>query len=748
MNKNYLTNAIEEYLKKYRSGKLSSTDLEKGVAFLLDSDKSEKYITEEVRNYYNGLIEEIKAAEAAKLAKLEAKKQAKEEKALAKASKIKKYQGLKNHKNVGFALGAMAAVVTLTSWSCGSTKSEELEVSQVQNENSIDSSTTKVVIDPVEKEVVQEKILSSSLSFDPNDNKELVERMTNFVVDSLNSGIAIKDFMTEEEIETAKKADASSVITLEQLMDYYFVLNVEDIEPEDYARLGYKAKTTDTILENYKNVANEYSMDLLTVNYDTLIDYNEIVAHKDSAKAINDFNSLVAKLNTSSNKQEVIKETREYVNTNYITNEANIYSMSANEQVYRSMFSFDILSNGIGITKDVGIILMEDGTYTCGKTTEKEIKNKSERAQEETNIRNIIEEKIEESRKYYSQDLTNVSEYELKTGVALENEIKEKVLEKNATYVSNPVYKVEEVVSNNKSTTKSSNNTNNNQTTVTQADPSNVIGDNGKPIDNSEFEKYNIDSTDPNAKTNYEQSVRIATEQEFAASSEHVIKSNDGEAVVAGNDVNVEDYNRGYADGYFDGNNKKSANASGSSSYIAGYNLGYVAGAKDREEIDKQYQNKTETHYEPVYNAPEETISETVTEQGYIGEVPNYGNKDVTVDYNYGNNSTSNNESSNDVVIKEEFVPVENGKEEIIDESVTEENYTSNEPSVTSETVEVKLEENNAPRTVEVKQLKKESTLEDDVNSIQLRYLNALKSLIKESSKIVEDTEEVLNRVR
>lgn len=755
MNKNFMTNAIEMFFKKYQSGEISSTRLEESVASILSDEKAAKFITEEKRKQYLERINKIRV-----------KEQAKKEKELAKISNVKTYSGLK--KGTALVLCSTIIGVTAVSFGCGNTEEKQIEVEEqktVVEEPVVDAEVESIVTKEDVENKVEEKVISSSLAFDPNDNKELVERMTNFVVDSLNSGIAIKDFMTEEEIETAKKADATSVITLEQLMDYYFVLNIEDIDPEDYARLGYKTKTTDIIIENYQNVANEYAMDLLTIDYSNLIDYSEIVAHKDSAKSINDFNNLMAKLNVSTEKQSVIEETREYVNTNFITNEANIYSMPSNELVYRSMFSFDIATNGLGITKDMGIILMEDGTYTCEKATQKGVKNESERAEEATNIRNIVEDKLEESRKYYSQNVANISEYELKTGVELENEIREKALEKNAVYVANPTYKAEEVVveKTTKSKTNSTTNTqaNQQQTTVVPANPSNVMGDNGKPIDNSEFEKYNINPADPNAKANYEQSVEIATQQQFASSSEHVIKSNEGEAVVAGNDVNTVDYNNGYANGYVDGNNKQPINANGSASYNAGYNLGYVAGAKDREAIDRQYENlKPETHYEPVYNAPEEVISETVTEQGYTGDVSNYGDKNVTVDYNYGdtyieNNNNSNNSStnvevntSNDVIISTEFIPVEDGAEEIIDQSVTEETYVEETPVTTSETVEVEIKENNAQQNIEVKELKRETTLTNDTNSIQLKYLNALKALIDESSKIVEDTEEVLNRIR
>ena len=58
------------------------------------------------------------------------------------------------------------------------------------------------------------------------------------------------------------------------------------------------------------------------------------------------------------------------------------------------------------------------------------------------------------------------------------------------------------------------------------------------------------------------------------------------------------------------------------------------------------------------------------------------------------------------------------------------------------------MPENNAQQNIEVKELKRETTLTNDTNSIQTKYLNALKAIIVESSKIVEDTEEVLNKMR
>jgi len=727
MKKNHVTSAIEKYFKKYQSRKISSTELERGVAFLLESEKNEKYVTEEQRNEYRERINDIKVKEIEKESKY---------------SNLRVYPAFR--KRVASTILVLSLLPVTALGGCSSDKEDEnvqVEEFELKENNAVvQNNQTEQV-----KEEVKEKVLSSALSFDPNDNKELVERMTNFVVDSLNSGIAIKDFMTEEEIEAAKKADATTVITLEQLMDYYFVLNIEDIDPIDYAKLGYKAKTTDTIIENYQNVANEYSMDLLTIDYDNVIDYSEIVAHRDSAKSINDFNNLIARLNDSENEKEVISEIRDYVNMNYITNESNIPSMAINEQVYRSMFSFDILTNGKGITKDMGIILMEDGTYNCLSKATKEIKNESERAQEATNIRNIEKEKLEESRKHY-EEVTNVSDYELKTGAELENEIRENVLEQKAVYVANPsLYeeKTEEKV-----TKPTTTNTQSSTTVTVQLNPSPVIADNNLPIDNSEFEKYNINPNTATAKQDYEKAVQTATEQQFAASSEHVIKSNEGEAVVAGNDVSVEDYNLGFSTGYYDGNNKLPINnTTGSASYISGYNLGYVQGAKDREVIDKQYENlKPETHYESA-SSSSETISETVKEQGYTGEASNYGNVDVTVNNNYTEtvkeNETTVTDSENkteetqpeptpeikiteteDEIIVEEFVPVD-GEEEIVEEYIDEAEYTA-----------------SAERTLETK------VIANDTNSIKLKYLNALKELVSESSKVVEETEEVLNRVR
>ena len=101
------------------------------------------------------------------------------------------------------------------------------------------------------------KVLAENLAFDPNDNNEIVTRMSDFIADALTKGIPVKDVMTEEELKIADENE-QSLVTIEQLMDFYMVMNIEDIDPIDYARLGYNTKTAETITDNYMYCARVF----------------------------------------------------------------------------------------------------------------------------------------------------------------------------------------------------------------------------------------------------------------------------------------------------------------------------------------------------------------------------------------------------------------------------------------------------------------------------------------------------------
>ena len=502
----------------------------------------------------------------------------------------------------GIVIGA--AVAALAAWGlkdCG--KEEVVEPVAVEAEAPAPIEVEET-IEKVQPEV--KKVLSESLAFDPNENHELVDRMISFIADAVSKGIPVKDVMTEEEIALAEKND-QSLVTIAQLMDFYMVMNIEDIDPADYIRLKYNEKTAETITDNYMYCARVFMTDSLTAKEADEIDYTKIIAHKDSAEQLQKFVDYLAKYNDS---KVNATELRDYIMDQYIEKDANLYSMSANEFTYRLMFDADLISNNSVLPKDMNIILNEDGKISCDTVKDDGVKNKTEKAEEFTSIYNAVEEKLEISRDFANQDLTNIDEYELKTGIELEEEIKKGVLALNIKYNLNAKFEFAKGanVKAAKGTAKGGS-----SSYITAVSPST-----GKTVNVSTAELAKYGATN---LAEYEAAKKAEFEAKAKADPNHTIKNNEGKVVVSGSQVDTAQYNSGFQAGYSDGNNKRSSNpGSSNASYVAGYNEGYAKGLADRNALDASYTKKTETYFEDTTDKVVEQSS-TVVEQPYTAPI-------------------------------------------------------------------------------------------------------------------------------
>lgn len=524
-------------------------------------------------------------------------------------------------------------------------------ISCTGNEKNVEEVTTEVETEvEVEPTIVVEetvtKVLAENLAFDPNENNEIVTRMSDFIADALTKGIPVKDVMSEEELKLADENE-QSLVTIEQLMDFYMVMNIEDIDPIDYARLGYNTKTAETITDNYMYCSRVFMTDMLTAKEDTKIDYSIVVADKDSSKAIQTFIDYLAKYNTSDNKKELGKDIKEYIISNYINRDANIYSMSTNEFTYRMMFVADMISNNSILPTDVNVILNEDGKISCDLTKEDGVKDKTERAEEFTSIYNTVDEKLEISREFINQDLTNISDDEKKSGVEIEKEIKEAVLIKNVSYKLNPKFTMSE--DSKKISAKKTTKTNYQTFTDNSGKQVNVSAE--------ELAKYGAKN-----QAEYEAAKKAEFEENAKKDPNHTITNPDGEKVVSGEEVDTVKYNEGFQEGYYDGNNYASKNPDSShASYVAGYEAGYKQGYADRVALDESL--KQQQPKEEYVDVPDvvETPSTTVEEKPYIEEPkqPEIIEEFVPVEQE----------------VIEEFEPVEESV--VVDESIEENTYTS-----------------------------------------------------------------------
>lgn len=551
-----------------------------------------------------------------------------------------------NHGKLRAAVaGGLLAIALATAISCSK---EEQKVEEVATE-------VEVEVEPTVVEETVTKVLAENLAFDPNSNSEIVTRVSDFIADALTKGIPVKDVMSEDELKLADENE-QSLVTIEQLMDFYMVMNIEDIDPVDYARLGYNTKTAETITDNYTYVARILMTDALTANNDTKLNYSEIIADKDSREAVQKFIDYLAKYNDSDNKKELGKEINEYIVSNYINRDANIYSMSINEFTYRMMFVADMISNNSILPKDINVILNEDGKISCDLKKEDGVKNKTERAEEFTSIYNTVEEKLEISREFINQDLSTISEDEKKTGAELEKEIKDAVLLKNVSYKLNPEFIMAE--DSKKIPAK--------KTTKGETNYQTFTDNSGKQVNVSAEELARYGATN---QAEYEAAKKAEFEANAKKDQNHTITNTDGEEVVSGEEVDTVKYNEGFQEGYFEGNNYASKNPeSNHPSYVAGYEEGYKKGYADRVALDeslKQQQTKEEYIDVPDVVVPSEPI---VEEQPYVEPTPTPGGE--IIEEFIPVDSAPITET-----VVEEFEPIEESI--VVDESIEEITYTS-----------------------------------------------------------------------
>lgn len=513
-----------------------------------------------------------------------------------------------NKGKLAAAIAGSALTITIASIAGCTLRNDDTAVIEMPKKE-----TNVITVEPSIEPTIEPKILADNLSFDPNDNTELVNRMVEFISDALSKGIPVKDVMTEEEIKIAEDNE-ESLVTIQQLMDFYIVMNVEDIDPEDYARLKYNTKTAETITDNYMYCARIFMTDALTATNDTKIDYSEIIANKDSSESIQKFIDYLAEYNSSSDKKTVGSTISNYIVSNYINRDANLYSMSANEFTYRMMFVADMISNNSIIPKDVNIILNEDGKISCDIQKEDGVKDKTEKAEEFTSIYNTVDEKLEISREFANQDLTLVSDEEKKTGVELEKEIKEQILIMNISYNINPKFTMAESSKN--TSAKKSTTTNNSYKTFTDTTTGKQVN-----VSNEELAKYGAKN-----QAEYEAAKKREFEENAKKDSNHTIKDTSGNVVVSGSEVDTEKYNEGYKAGYedgnyYDGNFRQNNPKSTNTSYVAGYNVGFKKGRNDINSVLsslKQQQNST------TYVDTEDKVvnsSTTIVEKDYTGDI-------------------------------------------------------------------------------------------------------------------------------
>lgn len=485
-----------------------------------------------------------------------------------------------------------------------------------------------------EEAPVQENILPSYLSFDVNDNESMIEQSIAFILENRPCGV---DFSSEDAIR--------------KFMDFYLVVNLEEIDPMDYARLGYFNKTSQSIIDNYQFCMNQLREDMHTVTPDTMIPYDLIIADKDSAEVLMHIQSLVAQYNVAENtseKRDLEKEIITFLEDNFMSEDGRFYTRATYEIVGRMVKSIDEIFHGL-LPYDLTDVLSDD-LYGCNDTVPTGDKNKSERAQAETSLREMLDDKLVYAMQYRDQDLFNVSDLELLTGNQVEWEIYSGVQDSILDYpfVENPAFS--SYVGRGTS-----------QQTVPSVTMETETGE--VEVSVEEIESVGVD---PNGKTpeQIQEEYEAAVVQQFGEQSfrdeSHTITDPNGNVVASGINANGAEYTAGYQAGYTAGNNYWGKNPSSTSpSYLAGYELGYSEGEADRIALDNSNSSQSTTHFEPTENQTVDT-QESVSEEGY---------KDVATPTPEPTPTPSVEESTT-------YVPVEEStSDEVIEEVITEDGY-------------------------------------------------------------------------
>lgn len=222
-----------------------------------------------------------------------------------------------------------------------------------------------------------EKEIGEHLAFDPNSEKEMINRIAKVYVDASAKGLGD--------------------LTVEQWMDWYTVTNINDISPAEYYKLLDDTKTPSTIMENYDYVNNALLEDAITVTPNTIIDLEPLVADKKSAKELSSFQSALAALNTAndSSKKKLAADVNEYLYNEFVTSKHKTVSASSNLTRMKLLLgTWEITNNHSWVipSADISKIIYPSGDAKCdlaSKAVGTSVWN-----DQKVVVRNTVEEKI------------------------------------------------------------------------------------------------------------------------------------------------------------------------------------------------------------------------------------------------------------------------------------------------------------------------------------------------------------------
>ncbi|NLL44825.1 MAG: hypothetical protein GX247_04060 [Mollicutes bacterium] len=264
-------------------------------------------------------------------------------------------------------------------------------------------------------ELEDEKELNPNLSFDPNSNKEMINRIAHIYTNALSKGV--------------------NNISIEQWIDFYLVLNIDNIEVTDYARLKSYIKTKDSMMRNFDYVVNILLNDAITSEPSTIIDITSLIANKKSADAVYNLQNMIASFNISSNKSEEASKINKFVENEFSTSDYKQIEASSNlvrMKLLKAMEDLTINQKYRIPTADMSKIIFGDS-----KRCDEDTMNNSIYNFEKTYVKQTLDDKLNKALNIKIDDAVVEAE-ELLTELQIRNEIEKIIKDTKVEYVPNP----------------------------------------------------------------------------------------------------------------------------------------------------------------------------------------------------------------------------------------------------------------------------------------------------------------------
>lgn len=719
-NMSYIQKSLDKLFSAFKISKAEMSDIEnlRAQALTLIIGNEEEYTS-----YIDKKIDEIKEKmqliedeETAKLA-IAAQKNYNIEPDEVDVQAIERVNNYKNNMKLqkihikgkingkALAVGIGGIAITSALFGCGLVEGNDKANSE--------SSQPQVIVDetettPIETEIETE--ISDAEIHMQEYVKATIENVINASNGMLSNGVACIDKDLNEDLQKEKLAEIG--------LQYYVVANIDDMTPAEYINFMQaehgNVVDKDDLIYNFRILNEMFKDQIMVSSPDNKIDFATIFKDEMDAKLLNDGADYIARLNVAKNKKEkqaISKEFYDYTVNIFNDDLSNFkYSNSALATFINSEFSaWCELAKSAGFKKGVYpddeleariMTVINNCGKSSGEKTEVEVIDETKTSLESINVTRIIN--TLNSR--FEAATINYKDIEL-YDFASYGQMKQKVIE------GIDLTKYLELKSYTEKERKKIQNTK----PVINKNDSGISNGQGGSIAKSEFTKYNIDSSSPTAKSDYEAAVRKETEEMLK--KETTVKNEDGEV------VNKDELINWTQQGAIDANNG-TINSNVPAQYKDAYQKGHDTANIEKLKVEQELSSSTK--YETV---PEQIIEQTesVEQSNFIGS------------------STSTTESRPQT---EPEIIVSDTPTEVINPNYNETTFVplgSEEQIIsetTSETYEGFVENANNSRTIEVKTLSRDKKLQelyDYKKQLSAAALNAIENANLILSEIEEN---------